>query len=121
MHPDLIHMLIDPQHEVPAFTCRIEGKCRRALHMILNHGNLDAPAHIDEFHPPAIGSHQTPFARAHGNEEFTLGMFAIDLDRSGKPQGDLRYAGEILNISLGEDGVKGMLLYMIELGAGVPF
>jgi hypothetical protein len=55
---------------------------------------------VEHLHAAIVGCHQRAFCRRHRYDELTLRVLAVDLQRAGKADGNLRHTGEVLDVAV---------------------
>ena len=79
---------------------------------------VDAARQVEDLHAPVVGGDQRAFGRRERDQELALGVLAVDPERPGEADRDLRHAGEVLDVALGDGRVEAVPGDVVELHAG---
>ena len=105
--------------EVAAVAGVVEDEDRRPLHAVAHHRAGDAAREVEHLHAAVVGGDQRALGGGQRDDELPLGVLAVDLERAGEADRHLGDAGEVLDVALGDGGVEGELVDVLELDARV--
>ena len=96
----------------------VEQEHGAPLHGALDNRRLDAARLREQPHAAIVARHQRALCRRQRDEEIAAGVLAVDPERSGETDRNLRHAEKILDISGNDGGIEGIGAEVTEVDAG---
>ena len=111
-------VVLHPLDEVAPGARILKDEDRRALHRIGDDGDLHAARQIHQLHAAVVRRDERAFGGGQRHDEVALRVFAVDAQRTGKADRDLRDPGEIFDVPFGRMRIERVLPDMLRLRAG---
>ena len=114
---DLVEVLVEPLAERARPAGALEQERRRALHAVVHDRRPHAAGRVEQLHAAVVGGDQRALGGRHRDVELALGVFAVDEQRAGDAERDLRDAGEVLDVARHLGGILGVGPHVLQRGA----
>ena len=118
---DALEVSRQPQAEVPRLPRTRENEHRRPLHGLARDRGGHAAAFLDHPHAAVVAGQHGAFDRGHGDIEFALGVLAVDQQRAGQANGNLRHPEQVLDIAGHLGGLEGELFGVLQCRRRILF
>ena len=106
---------LEPLLEVAGLAGGLEDEDGRALHAVVGDGALHAAGQVEHLHPAVVRGDERALRRRHRDEEVAVGVLAVDRQRPGDAERDLRDADEALDVALQRVRVERVVRDVLEL------
>ena len=111
--------LSDPAAELSRFGCVGADENRRALHGLLHDGGFYAAAFGKQPHATVVTGHQGSLRGGQRNKKIALREFAVDVNWSGDPDGNLCDTDKVLDVPA-DRRIERVVREDGKTGAGLP-
>ena len=111
---DLAEVLVQPASEVARFARALEEEGWGPLHAVVDDCRDHAAGLVDQAHSAVVARHQRALRGRERHVELAARVLAVDEERAGEADRDLRHADERLDVARQHRGVERVARHVLE-------
>jgi hypothetical protein len=98
---------------------RVVVSAAALLHVVGDDRRRHATSLVQQPHTAVVARHERPLGSGQRHVKLSLGVLAVDEQRSGEPDRDLGDADELLDVAGGDLRIERVVRNVLQIGAGL--